>query len=98
MPRKPTESTGATIKTAIGHLSGGEEVALESIAHDMFLTISGVKVARRGRKGTKRGKAWISVKQGWMVLDTNGPFSLEIKRDGNLLGWSPLKDVKPQGS
>jgi len=52
----------------------------------MHLTIDGVKVARR--VNWKGEKSWMSVKQGWLVLDTNGPLSLQIKRDGKLLEWS----------
>ena len=95
MARKPTEKVAGTISTRIGVLSGGEVVALESVGRDLFLTVNGVKIASRGhpnRTGTKTG---ITVKQGWMVLDTNGPFSLKIKRDGKVLDWSFLNDVKP---
>jgi hypothetical protein len=95
MARKPPKKaiTG-TIITRIGVLSGGEVVALESVGSDLFLTINGQKIVRRKPMG-KGTKTWIPVKQGWMVLDTNGPFSLQISRDGKLLDWSSLKDVNP---
>jgi hypothetical protein len=90
MARKPTETATGTITTRIGVLSGGEVVALESVGRDMFLTINGEKIARRGHPKRNGAKTWIPVKQGWIVLDTNGPFSLQIKHNGKLLEWSPL--------
>jgi hypothetical protein len=53
----------------------------------MFLTIDGQKIARR--VNWKAEKSWVSDKQGWQVLDTNGPLSLQIKHNGKPLKWSP---------
>jgi hypothetical protein len=86
MARKPTETATGTITTSIGVLSGGEVVALESVGREMFLAINGVQIALR--INWKGKKSWVSVKQGWIVLDTNGPLSLQIKHNGKLLEWS----------
>ena len=86
MARKPTETATGTITTRIGVLSGGEVVALESVGREMFLTINGVQIALR--VNWKDKKSWVSVKQGWIVLDTNGPLSLQIKHNGKILEWS----------
>lgn len=59
-----------------------------SEGRDLFLSIDRVKIARRvNPKGTKY---WVPVKQGWMVLDIDGPFGLEIKHNGRLVDWTPL--------
>jgi hypothetical protein len=36
---------------------------------DMFVLVNGVKVARRGHKGTPQAKTWISLEPGWRVFD-----------------------------
>jgi hypothetical protein len=91
MPRKPTKWTATTVKTTIGGLSSGEVVALESLGRDMFLTINGVKIARRVlHPKLNERKSWIPVNKGWIVIDTDGPLSLQIKHNGKILEWSPL--------
>ena len=87
MARKPTETPTGTITTRIGVLSGGEVVALESVGREMFLTVNGVQIARRGYP-KKGAKTWIPVRLGWIVIDTNGPLSLQIKHNGKILEWS----------
>jgi uncharacterized Zn-binding protein involved in type VI secretion len=39
---------------------------------DTFVVVNGVKVARRGDKGTPQAKTWISLEPGWRVLDGRG--------------------------
>jgi hypothetical protein len=88
MARKPTETATSTITTRIGVLTGGEVVALESVGRDLFLTVNGVKIARRGQRKKGGAKSWIPTKQDWFVIDTNGPLSLQIKHNGKMLEWS----------
>jgi hypothetical protein len=79
--REPT-----SITTTLGFLKTGEVVALESAGRDMYLTIDGVKIARRTLP--KGVKTWIPVTPGWMVIDTNGPLAIQIKHNGKLLDWT----------
>ena len=88
MARNPIEKAPSIITTRIGVLSGGEVVALESVGRDLFLTINAEKIARRGQRKRGGAKTWIPTKQGWMVIDTNGPLAIEIKYNGKPLKWS----------
>lgn len=74
------------IRTTLGFLRTGEVVALESLGREMYLTVDGVKIARR--RLSKGGKSWIIVKPEWMVIDTNGPLAIQIKHKGKLLEWA----------
>jgi hypothetical protein len=91
------QSTSTTIKTTIGFLSGGEKVGLESVGHEMWLTLNGVRIAKRGRPGRKAVKRWIPTQQGWMVRDTNGPLAIQIMHNGVPVDWTapttPKHDV-----
>jgi hypothetical protein len=82
------QSTSTTIKTTIGFLSGGEKVVLESVGHEMWLTISGVRIAKRGRPGRKRVKRWIPMERGWIVRDTNDRLAIQIMHNGIPIDWA----------
>jgi hypothetical protein len=45
------------------------EIKLEFDNTDMFVVANGVKIARRGHKGTPQADSWISLEPGWRVLD-----------------------------
>jgi hypothetical protein len=45
------------------------DLRVEEDGKDLFLIIDGVKIAKRGRPGTRRAKTWISLKPGWAVFD-----------------------------
>jgi len=45
------------------------EIKLEWEGTDVFVVANGVRIARRGRKGTPQAKTWISPEPGWRVLD-----------------------------
>jgi hypothetical protein len=44
-----------------------EDIELKMEGVDMFVLVNGVKVARRGHKGTPQAKTWISLEPGWRV-------------------------------
>jgi hypothetical protein len=46
-----------------------DEVEIKMEGTDMFVVVNGVKIARRGPKGTPQAKTWISLEPGWRVLD-----------------------------
>ena len=46
-----------------------EDIELKMDGMDMFVLVNGVKVARRGHKGTPQAKTWISLEPGWRVFD-----------------------------
>jgi hypothetical protein len=75
-----------SIRTTLGSLKTGEVVALESVGRGMYLTIDGVKIARR--TFSKGVKAWTPVEPRWMVIDANRPLEIHIKRNGKLLDWA----------
>lgn len=83
MPQK--REPPISIRTTLGLLKTGEVVALESLGREMYLTIDGLKIARR--KLPKRVKTWMPLKLGWMVIDTDGPPAIQIKHNGKLLEW-----------
>jgi hypothetical protein len=45
------------------------EIKLEFDNTDMFVVVNGVKIARRGGRGTPQAQTWISLEPGWRVLD-----------------------------
>jgi hypothetical protein len=91
--KRKTQPTTTTI-TIIGFLAGGEKVALESVGPEMWLTIGGDQIARRGRVGNKRAKTWIPIMRGWTVADTDHPLELEIKRNGVKVDWTARTQKK----
>jgi hypothetical protein len=86
MAQKREPSPPTSIRTTLGFLKTGQVVALESEGREMYLTVDGVKIARRALP--KGVKTWISVAPGWMVIDTNGPLAIQIKHNGKLLDWT----------
>jgi hypothetical protein len=46
-----------------------DEAKIESDGTDLFVVVNGVRIARRGRKGTPQAKTWVSLEPGWRVLD-----------------------------
>jgi hypothetical protein len=37
--------------------------------NDMFVSVAGVQIAKRGRVGTPQARTWISLEPGWTVRD-----------------------------
>jgi hypothetical protein len=45
------------------------EIKMECDGTEMFIVVNGMKIARRGHKGTPQAKTWISLEPGWRVFD-----------------------------
>ena len=46
---------------------------------DVFVTIAGVKIAKRGRRGPAHVATWIMLQPGWLVLDVKGGKAVEVR-------------------
>jgi len=91
MARKPTETATGTITTRIGVLSDGEVVAVESVGRDLYLTITGQKIARRAVWARQAARSWIPLSAAWLVTDIKDPVrKIEIRHNGKLIDWTPL--------
>ena len=44
-------------------------IKMEWEGMDVFVVANGMKIARRGHKGTQQAKTWISLEPGWRVFD-----------------------------
>jgi hypothetical protein len=60
-------------------------LVIECDGVDLFITVGGVKIAKRGQRGTPHAKVWIPLEPGWSVLDVDYPTKLEVRRDGVLV-------------
>ena len=59
-----------------------DEMKIESDREDMFVIYDGMKIAKRGHKGTPHAKTWISLEPGFTVRDGDG--FIEVEYQGNL--------------
>jgi hypothetical protein len=46
-----------------------DDIEVKMEGPDIFVLANGVKIARRGHKGTAQAKTWISLEPGWRVFD-----------------------------
>ena len=49
--------------------SDNDDVEIKIEGAEMFVVVNGVKIARRGPKGTPQAKTWISLEPGRRVFD-----------------------------
>ncbi len=73
----------------MGVLSSGEKIVVELFGRDLWLSIGGVQIARRGHRGSKRIKTWRPVHRGWLIRDTDGPLAVQIMHNGAEVEWTP---------
>ena len=59
-----------------------KDVVLESPDNDLFVSINGVRIAKRGDPGMSEAGIWISLKPGWSVLDSSVGDELIVTVDG----------------
>jgi hypothetical protein len=59
------------------------EVALSSDGENLFITVGGVQIAKRGRPDRSQACTWIPLEPGWEVTD-NGKGRLSISYDPKL--------------
>jgi hypothetical protein len=46
---------------------------------DVFVTVAGVKIAKRSLRGVARVDTWIMLQPGWLVLDVKGGKAIEVR-------------------
>jgi hypothetical protein len=46
---------------------------------DIFITVDGVKIAKRGHRGTAQAMTWISLEPGWSVVSSPDHDTIAIK-------------------
>jgi hypothetical protein len=55
----------------------GPAVEIVSDGHDLFVLADGVRIAKRGQRGTPQARTWVSLEPGWRVLDQEGALVVE---------------------
>lgn len=73
-------------KTSFGE-QGGHVLELLDTGKNLFLLFDGVKIAKRGKPGTRHAKKWVPLLPGWEINDVQegGQDGIEVKRDGETL-------------
>jgi hypothetical protein len=72
--RRPTRGTEVSMAKA----PKAPKVEIQGIPDDgLYIVVDGVKIAKRGERGTTQGKTWVSLEPGWSVLDGPGGKTLE---------------------
>ena len=56
--------------------------AFESDGENFFVIFKGVKIAKRGLRGTVHAKTWISLEPGYKVTDRTDADGIIIEHDG----------------
>jgi hypothetical protein len=46
---------------------------------DVFVIVAGVKIAKRGVRGTTGADTWIMLQPGWLVRDAEGGKAVEVR-------------------
>ena len=49
---------------------------------EVFVVFDGVKIAKRGRPGTREAGTWVSIRPGWSVHDELDGRELVVEHDG----------------
>jgi hypothetical protein len=64
-------------------MSKREPVAgMHSDGRDIFVSVDGVNIAKRGRPNTPQAKTWVSLEPGWSVIDIGGLREIEVRYQG----------------
>jgi hypothetical protein len=58
------------------------KVTALSDGKDFFITVDGVKIAKRGRPDTPQAMTWISLEPGWSVVSSPDHATIAIKFEG----------------
>ena len=59
-----------------------KDVLLESVGDDVFVSINGIRIARRIDQGMSQARIWLPLKPGWSVLDSADDDDLIVSVDG----------------
>ncbi len=58
------------------------DIAILCDGEDIFVTVDGVKIAKRGHPDTPHAKTWIALEPGWAVTSSADHSKLNIAFDG----------------
>jgi hypothetical protein len=58
------------------------EAAIHSDGTDIFVSVDGVNIAKRGSPNTPQAKTWVSLEPGWSVVDVDFPNGIEVSYQG----------------
>jgi hypothetical protein len=56
-----------------GKLKRSSKVGFEADGENVFVTVDGLKIAKRGQPNTPYAKTWVSLEPGWSVVDVGYP-------------------------
>jgi hypothetical protein len=59
-----------------------KDLLLESVGDDLFVSIIGIRIAKRGDPGMSQAGIWIPLKPGWSVVDSPDGDELIVSVDG----------------
>jgi hypothetical protein len=57
-------------------------VKMHSDGEDIFLSVNGVNIAKRGASNTPQANSWVPLEPGWTVIDKDYPRKIEITFEG----------------
>jgi hypothetical protein len=60
------------------------ECAVECTGKEMYVVFDGVRIAKRGKRGTPQAKIWVSLEPGYAVYDTADLSQIVIERSQHL--------------
>jgi hypothetical protein len=58
------------------------DVQIVGTGDDIFVVVDGVRIAKRGRSGTRHARTWISLEPGWVVTSPSDHTSITITYNG----------------
>jgi hypothetical protein len=58
---------------------------MHSDGRDIFVSVDGVNIAKRGRPNTPQAKTWVSLEPGWSVIDIDVSRGIEVRHQGVLI-------------
>ncbi len=59
-----------------------KDVLLESVGDDLFVSIIGIRIAKRGDPSLLQARIWVPLKPGWSVLDSPDGDEFIVSVDG----------------
>jgi hypothetical protein len=62
------------------------EIKMHGDSTDIFISVDGVKIAKRGQPGTPQARTWIPLEPGWTVRDCPYPGKIEVEYQGSAVG------------
>jgi hypothetical protein len=66
------------------------EIVMDSDGTDIFITVDGVRIAKRGHPGTPQARTWVSLEPGWKA---HGVEQIEIRHHGVLIALLDFRQL-----